>query len=141
MDPGAVDLATASLLTTSPEGGQRLVLQATSTPVVGTTWQLQTTDLPATTAFGFTVIGLSDPSLHDLAFLGMPSCGLRASLDILTAFTVAPGTPSYSWGIGIPANTPLGRPIYATTIVAPDPATNAFGLITSNGIRGLVNGF
>lgn len=36
---------------------------------------------------------------------------------------------------------PLGFPIYTTTVVAPDPATNALGLITSNGIRGLVNGF
>lgn len=51
------------------------------------------------------------------------------------------GTPSCSWSIAIPANVPLGFPIYATTIVAPAPATNAFGLITSNGIRGLVNRF
>lgn len=141
MDPGAVDLATASLLTTSDEGGQRLSLQGTSTPLVGTTWQLRTTDLPATMAFGITVIGLSDPGVNDLAILGMPGCGLRASLDILAAFTVAPGTPTHDWGIGIPANAPLGVSVYATTIVAPDPATNAFGLITSNGIRGRVNGF
>lgn len=141
MDPGAVDLATAPLLTTSPEGGQRLALQGTSTPVTGTTWQLRTTDLPAATLFGITVIGLSDPAVDDLTIVGMPACGLRASLDILTAFTVAPGTPFHDWGIGIPANTPLGLPVFATTIVAPDPATNAFGLITSNGVRGLVNGF
>mgnify|MGYP000440961148 CR=1 FL=1 len=57
------------------------------------------------------------------------------------AFTVPTGTPSYSWSIGIPANTPLGLPVHATTIVAPTPATNPFGLITSNGVRGLVNGF
>jgi hypothetical protein len=141
MDPGAVDLATASLLTTSPEGGQRLSLQGTTTPVVGAMWQLQTTDLPASMAFGIAVIGLSDPGVNDLTILGMPGCGLRASLDILVPFTVAPGAPSYDWGIVVPANAPLGLPIYATTIAAPDPATNAFGLISSNGIRGLVNGF
>jgi len=141
MDPGAVDLATAPLVTTSPEGGQRLSLQGTTTPVVGTTWQLQATDLPVSTAFGIAVIGLSDPGVNDLTILGMPGCGLRAALDILVPFTVAPGAPSYAFGIGIPANAPLGLPIYATTIAAPNPPTNAFGLISSNGIRGLVNGF
>lgn len=141
MDPGSVDLATAALVTASPEGGVPLSLQATSTPVVGTTWLLQTADLPVSTAFGITVIGLSDPGVNDLAIVGMPGCGLRASLDILGAFTVAPGTSFHDWSIGIPANTPLGLPVYATTLVAPDPATNTLGLITSNGIRGLVNGF
>jgi hypothetical protein len=54
---------------------------------------------------------------------------------------VAPGTVFHDWSIGIPANAPLGLPVYATTLVAPNPATNALGLITSNGVRGLVNGF
>jgi hypothetical protein len=141
MDPGSVDLATAPLVTASPEGGVRLSLQATSTPIRGTSWQLRTNDLPASTAFGFTVVGLSDPGWSDLAIVGMPGCGLRASLDILSAFTVAPGTVFHDWSIGIPANAPLGLPVYATTLVAPNPATNALGLITSNGVRGLVNGF
>ncbi len=141
IDPGSVDLATAMLVTADPEGGLPLSLQATSTPVTGSTWQLRTNDLPASTAFGITVIGLSDPGVNDLSIVGMPGCGLRASLDILGAFTVAPGTPFHDWGIGIPANTPLGLPVYATTIVAPNPSTNAFGLTTSNGVRGLVNGF
>lgn len=141
IDPGAVDLATAVLVTADPEGGLPLSLQATSTPVTGTTWQLRTNDLPASTAFGITVIGLSDPGVNDLSIVGMPGCGLRASLDILAAFTVAPGTSFYDWSIGIPATTPLGLSVYATTLVAPNPATNALGLITSNGIRGLVNGF
>ena len=139
-DPGAVDLATAILVTASPEGVP-LSLAGTTTPVLGANWQLQTNGLPAATAFGLTVIGFSDPGLNDLASIGMPGCGLRASLDILTPFAVPAGTPSYSWSIAIPANAPLGFPIYTTTVVAPDPATNALGLITSNGIRGLVNGF
>ena len=139
-DPGSVDLATAMLVTASPEGVP-LSLAGVTAPVLGTNWQLQTNGLPASTAFGITVIGLSDPAVNDLTIVGMPGCGLRAALDILTAFTVPTGTPSYSWSIGIPANTPLGLPVYATTIVAPNPATNPFGLITSNGVRGLVNGF
>ncbi len=110
-------------------------------PVVGTNWQLQTNGLPAATAFGLTVIGLSDPGVNDLASIGMPGCGLRASLDILAAFTVPEGTPSCSWSIAIPANAPFGVQVYATTVVAPNPATNALGLVTSNGIRGTVNGF
>lgn len=139
-DPGSVDLATAMLVTASPEGVP-LSLAGVTAPVLGTNWQLQTNGLPASTAFGITVIGLSDPAVNDLTIVGMPGCGLRAALDILTAFTVPTGTPSYSWSIGIPANTPLGLPVHATTIVAPTPATNPFGLITSNGVRGLVNGF
>ena len=139
-DPGAVDLATAMLVTASPEGVP-LSLAGTTTPVLGANWQLQANGLPAATAFGLTVIGLSDAGLNDLASIGMPGCDLRASLDILAPFAVPAGTPSYSWSIAIPANAPLGFPIYTTTVVAPAPATNALGLITSNGIRGLVNGF
>ena len=140
LDPGSVDLATATLVSVNPEGVP-LSLAGVTAPVLGTNWQLQTNGLPATTAFGITVIGLSDPGVDDLAGIGMPGCGLRASLDILSAFVVPPGTTTYPWSIGIPANTPLGLPVLATTIVATNPATNAFGLITSNGVRGLVNGF
>jgi hypothetical protein len=139
-DPGAVDLATAILVTASPEGVP-LSLAGTTAPVLGTSWQLQTNGLPAATAFGLTVIGFSDPGLNDLGSIGMPGCGLRASLDILTPFAVPAGTPSYSWSIAIPANAPLGFPLYATTVAAPNPATNVLGLITSNGIRGFVSGF
>jgi hypothetical protein len=139
-DPGPVDLATATLVAASPEGVP-LSLAGITAPVRGTSWQLQTNGLPAATASGITVIGFSDPGVNDLAVLGMPGCGQRASRDILAAFTVPAGTPSYSWRIAIPANAPHGFPIYATTVVAPNPSTNAFGLIMSNGIRGLVNGF
>ena len=140
MDPGAVDIAIATLVSVNPEGVPPSLAGLTA-PVIGANWQLQTNDLPATTAFGITVIGLSDPGVDDLAVIGMPGCGLRAALDILSPFVLAPGTPTYPWSITIPANTPFGLPVFATTIVATNPATNAFGFITSNGVRGLVNGF
>lgn len=140
LDPGAIDLTTAGIVTASPEGVP-LSLQALSPPIAGQSWMLLSGDLPLTTAFGFTVIGFTDPGIDDLSSIGLPGCGLRASLDILTAFTVPYGAPVHPWSIAVPANTAFGLQVFATTIVATNPPTNALGLVTSNGIRGVVNGF
>nr|MCU0867791.1 hypothetical protein [Planctomycetota bacterium] len=140
LDPSPIDLATAGIVTASPEGVP-LSLTALNTPIAGQSWMLLSGDLPLTTAFGFTVIGFTDPGIDDLTSIGLPGCGLRASLDVLTAFTVPYGAPVHPWSITVPANTPFGLQVFATTIVATNPATNALGLVTSNGIRGVVNGF
>ncbi len=137
-DPGSVNLGTTTLVTASPESAA-LSLTALSTPVTNTNWHLRTGNLPSITAFGITVVGLSDPGVDDLAVIGMPNCGLRASLDILGAFLPSPGATQHDWSLFVPDDvTLLGVPVHATTIVATNPATNAFGLVTTNGIRGTI---
>jgi hypothetical protein len=135
-DPGSVNLATATLLTQSPEV-LPLALAATSRPIIGTSWGMSTTNIPAPTLV-VEIIGLSDPGINDLFFIGMPGCGLRANLDLLNA-AVAAG-PTHAWSFGIPNNVALlNLHLYATS--AAFAPVNPFGAISSNGIDGLMGDY
>ena len=140
-DPGSVNLATAHLVTANPENVP-LSLSALNTPIRGTPWFLQTDHLPRTTVWGITIIGLGDPGIDDLASIGMPNCGLRATLDMLGTFVPAYGQPYWQWSLSLPNdNNLIGLQIRASSAVATNPATNAFGMVTSNGVRGTVGYF
>ncbi len=137
-DPGSVNLAAATLVAGRQVAG--LGLSAVSRPVLGTAWNLRVDDIPPTAVLGVEVLGLSDPGLLDLAFLGLPGCGLRASLDLLRPFAGS-GT-SHSYGVGIPSAASLvGVSIYAASAVFSNPPATAFGAITSNAVIGRVGDF
>jgi hypothetical protein len=141
-NPGSITLATASaaqLLTTNPEV-LPLALAGGTRPVTGTNWNLDVSNIPATGVLGVDVFGISDPGINDLFFLGAPGCGLRASLDVTSTYFVAGATRTYS--LPIPNNPVLsGFSLYTTTAVFQNPAVNALGAITSNGIQGTVGTF
>lgn len=139
LDPGSIDFATAPLFTSSPEQTP-LALSPLTRPVLGTSWMLQDDFLPANTTFGVHVLGFTDPGIDDLAVIGMPGCGLRASLDVIAPYLPIQGV-SVPWGLAIPLNSSLaGLSLYATTAVAQSPATNSFGFVTGNGVRGVLGG-
>lgn len=139
LDPGSIDFATAPLFTTSPEQTP-LTLTPLTRPVLGTSWMFQAENLPSNTSMGVHVIGFSDPGIDDLTGAGLPGCGLRASLDGIALYSPIGGV-SPPWGISIPLNYSLaGLSLYATTAVAQLPATNAYGYITANGVRGILGG-
>jgi hypothetical protein len=97
-------------------------------------------NIPATGVVGVTILGLTDPAIPDLAFLGLPGCGLRASLDLLGAFLVS--GPTQPFTVPIPNNTNIiGIDLFASTAVFQAPPINAFGAITGNGIRGSIGNF
>lgn len=138
-DPGAIDLALATpaeLLVADPEITP-LLLTATTRPVIGTSWNLTLSNVPATGVLGVDVFGLADPGLDDLFFLGMPGCGLRSTLDITGAWLVSGSTHNYS--LVLP-NDPsfINLHIFTTSAVFQVPPINTFGAITANGIDGLV---
>ena len=141
-DPGSITLATASgsqLFTSAPES-LPLALAASTRPVINTSWNLTTSNVPATGLLGVDVFGLGDPGINDLFFLGMPGCGLRASLDILFAWPVAGATHAYS--LGLPNNPSLVNVhVFTTSAVFQVPPVNTFGAITSNGIDGKIGDF
>ena len=138
-DPGSIDLASAPLFTTSPELTP-LTLTPLTRPVVGTSWMFLTEHIPANATLGVHVIGFTDPGIDDLTGAGLPGCGLRASLDGIALYMPTPGVAS-PWGISIPLNYSLaGLSLYATTAVAQTPATNAYGYVTGNGVRGILGG-
>jgi hypothetical protein len=58
---------------------------------------------------------------------------------------IAPYLPvqgvSMPWGVAIPPNGSLaGLSLDATTAVAQTPATNGLGVVTGNGLRGILGG-
>ncbi|MEZ6036198.1 MAG: hypothetical protein R3F29_01870 [Planctomycetota bacterium] len=113
-----------------------LTLAAVSRPVLGTAWTLQTSQIPANGVLGVEVLGVSNPAIADLGFLGMPGCGLYSGLDSLNPWIVS-GT-THSWSLAIPVSTAfLNVPFFASSAVFQVPATNAFGAITSNGVAGI----
>lgn len=136
LNPGSTDLsALAGAIVLGAVDQAPLTVAATSRPVTGTNWGLSVNAIPASGTFGVTVIGLSDPGINDLAFLGMPGCGLRASLDVMSAFIVSGS--SHAYAVPVPSNPALiGFDVYSTAAVFQNPPSNAFGAITANGVKG-----
>ncbi len=138
LDPLNSDLsALGSISLAGADGPPAMSVVATSRPVTGTTWSLQVNDIPAGAALGVEVLGLTDPGIDDLTVIGMPGCGLRAALDVLTTFVPAGSTHTY--GLAVPANPALiGFEVFTTDGMFVNPPPNAFGAVSANGVRGVV---
>jgi hypothetical protein len=129
--------ATPATNTTIGAGCGGLTLAANTTPVLGTSWDLTLGGVPANGTIGVEIFGFADPGINDLAAIGLPGCGLRASLDFLNPFLV--GGPSHAYSLLLPANASLiGNHVFATGAVFQNPPANPFGAITANGIDGLL---
>ncbi|MEO6597833.1 MAG: hypothetical protein ABIP94_24060, partial [Planctomycetota bacterium] len=138
LNPGSIDLsATGSLVLTAIDGPPAIAVVAGSRPVTGATWTLNVVNQPVGSTIGVEILGVSDPGLNNLSFLGLPGCGLRASLDAINAY-IASG-PTHSFGLAVPANPVLiGFVVYATAAMFVSPPPNAFGAVTANAVRGTV---
>jgi hypothetical protein len=139
-NPGSVDISVAlgaGAISTFGVDLLPLSLVSLSRPVTSTTWNLSTVNIPATGLIGVEILGMSNPGIPDLGFLGMPTCGLYASLDFLNVFPVL--GVSHNWGLAIPASPILVNVhVYATSAVFQVPPVNAFGAIVSNGQDGKI---
>ncbi|MFN7670277.1 MAG: hypothetical protein ACK5S5_07495 [Planctomycetota bacterium] len=138
-DAGPLTLATASpaqLRTQDPEI-LPLALTGVTRPITGAPWSLRLANVPANAIAGLDVFGLHDPALVDLAFLGAPGCGLRASPDVLLAWPIAGASRTFS--LAIPNSTALWNlRVFASSVVFQSPPANALGLVVSNGLRGTI---
>ena len=136
-NPGSTDLSALSALNLGGSDVLPLTLAASSRPLTGTNWDLSVSNVPAAGVIGIDVFGVTDPGINDLFFLGAPGCGLRASLDVTNAWFVAGATHTYS--LSIPNNLALlNFNLFTTSAVLPVPAPNALGVITANGVNGMV---
>ena len=106
---------------------------ASARPILGTTIGLDTTDVPASSILGATILGVTQfhPGI-DLTFLGMPQCAAYASLDVFA--TAIPSTPSFSYPLSIPNNLALVGLHFYTQGIALVMGLNPFGFISSNGV-------
>jgi hypothetical protein len=140
LNPGSTDLSALSSIVTAANDVAPLGLAASTRPVTNTSWNLAVNSIPATGLLGVDVFGLADPGINDLFFLGAPGCGLRASLDVTSAWFAAGATHTYS--LPIPNNPALGGlNLYTTSAVFQFPPVNALGAITANAVKGTIGTF
>jgi hypothetical protein len=129
-DPGSIDLSATTLVSTSDPETLPLTLTASTRPVLGTNWDLAVSN---SALLDLIILGTTDPNISDLFFIGMPGCGLRASLDlIVTGSTVS---------LAVPNTTSLSGASLFANAASIAPGANAFGFISSNGIQGLIGDF
>lgn len=140
LDPGSLDLSMALPVTLSGDV-TALALQVAPAPVLGTTLTYTTSHIGPTAILAVQMLSLGqiEPGI-DLASLGAPGC--FQLLDTTSAAIVwLSGSPTTTYALPIPnALGLLGLPVYSQS-AAMDLAANALGLVTSNGLRSLVNSF
>jgi hypothetical protein len=137
-DTGSRNLTTLALNSFITHGGTSagLTLDVDVLPRVGTTINLVTTNIPATTQATAVVVAFSAvvPGL-ELTFLGMPGCYQNVALAGSTTLGLLLTSPSGSLPLSIP-NQPvyLGYQVFSQS-VAFVSGFNAFGALGSNGVR------
>lgn len=138
LDPGNRDLSATLPLSFTTVGidNPGLTLTASTRPLLGGTWTQTVGNVPANATLGVDVIGFTDPGVDDLTFLGMPGCGLRSSLEVISPW--GPIGSTHTFQIGVPANLALLNGHLYTTAAVFVPGVNAFGAISANGIDGLL---
>jgi hypothetical protein len=140
-DGGAIDIsaALAPSFALPAVDGLPLTVTPVTRPILGTGWSMDVTQYPATSTLGVDILGFTDPGIDDLTSIGMPTCGLRASLESVSLWT--PFGTTHTYTIGIPnVPTVVGLHLYTTSAVFV-PGSNAFGAITGNGIDGHIGDF
>jgi hypothetical protein len=133
-DPGNRDISATlgtpwSLCAAS---GAPVALNASARPIVGTTVNLTTTNIPNGTLLGLLILSTTqyNPGL-DLTGLGMPGCELYLALDVLSTFPT-PGGASVPYSVpNVPALAGVVLMAQSATLT---PGINAFGFATSNGV-------
>jgi len=141
-DPGATDISAnlnAGITVCSSAGTSisDIALGASDRPVIGTTIDLITTNVPLTSIGGLSVLSLTAlPGGVDLTFLGMTGCFLYQDLTIVDSFAVSGGSGQRSFVF--PNNPALSGTVLLNQSAILDLGINAFNIATSNGLALLI---
>ena len=141
LDPGNRDLTATMPFVTAPDLVVPDVLLSTSArPVLGTTINLTTANVPAAGLLGIQFLSFTklDPGF-DLGGLGMPGCALYQSMDVALTFPLAGGAGSQPFPI--PNNLAFIGLVVAAQSGALVPPANPLGLLSSNGVELLLDVF
>jgi hypothetical protein len=139
-DPGSMDISAALPLSYNAAvfAVTPLAFASSARPVLGTTINLNSSNIPSAGVIGLTILGMTEFTAGiDLSFLGMPTCSLYASLDVTAGFIPALGTGSTPFPL--PAVPSLAGTIVLSQSTVLVPGINPFGFITSNGVRLILN--
>lgn len=134
----AVGYATKTAFGTGCNAANPLTLDANARPVLGTTISLDTTNIPAGSPLGSTLFGLTEfPNGISLAGIGMPGCFQYITGDAVAIFTPAGASGSTSYVL--PNNTLFAGVIISTQSAVLAPGANPLGVLSSNGLRLLLD--
>ena len=139
-DPGSIDISgslNGSVSVCDATGTPDVALGASARPVLGTSIDLITTNIPLASVGGLSILSITPiPGGLDLAFLGMPGCVAYQGLDVIDLFTVGGGTGQRAFSF--PNNPSLsGAHVYNQSAVMV-LGINPFNIVTSNGLDLLV---
>jgi hypothetical protein len=136
-DPGSWDisanLAAGLALCSGPV--PNLALAASARPIMGTTINLNTANIPAGSTVGLSILSLTQHALPgiDLGPSGMPGCRLYCGLDVMNAFLLGGASASVPFTVpNVPSASGL---VIMNQSAILRPASNAFGAITSNALQ------
>lgn len=134
IDPGNRDIS-ATLTGTFLAGRdiRALALAASARPIVNTSINLVTTNVPAISGVGATILSFTqhNPGI-DLTSLGMPGCFQYVNLDTSVVFLPSAGSGTYAFGI---PNNPSYSGVHVYTQSAAFAAgVNPLGVLSSNGV-------
>ena len=112
-----------------------LALTASARPIMGSTINLTTANIPSGAAIGISILSLTQYPApgFDLGLLGMPGCQLYAGLDVLNTFVIGGATQAVPFPVPNVAGA-SGTVIMNQSAVL-KPGVNAFGAITSNALQ------
>jgi hypothetical protein len=134
LDAGNRDLSATFPFSTQPVDNAPLLLDMSGRPLLGTSPNMVTGQIPTGTALGAVIFSFTqhDPGLS-LAPFGMAGCSQFVGLDTTVIAPMA--APSANLAFAIPSTTTLnGVLIYAQSATF-SPGLNPLGVITSNGLR------
>ena len=131
-DPGNTDISAAMPFTTATGQQPLLLSQQSSSPVIGTTYQLRVSQQPSTAIACFLILGFNQLNVP-LAGLGMPGCTQYLSLDSTTFFPVTGGATLPT--LNLPNAPSLAGYTVFSQAAEFAPGVNPFGVAASNGGR------
>jgi hypothetical protein len=135
-DPGSMNISAALPGTYNAEvfAQTGIAHAASARPVLGTTINLVTSNVPAAGLIGIDILGTTQfsPGI-DLTPLGMPTCNLYTSLDATPSVALVAGSCSLT--LPIPNSPGLAGALIYSQGAAFVPGINPFGFLTSNGVR------
>ena len=142
-DPGSINIATALATPFSLCGSNSagLALNASARPILGTTINLTTSNMPTGTVLGTLILSFTqyNPGLNLTTYvlpgggtIQMPGCELYAALDVLLQFAT-PGSVA-AVPLLMPSAPSLAGTLFIGQSATMTPGYNPFGFLTSNGV-------
>ena len=135
-NPGSsnLQLVAGSGIGVCTNAAPEMKLGVSAQPVLGTTFDLETSEIPPGTLFGLAFLSTTPvvPAV-DLTFFGLPGCQLYQDVDLALLWVQVGNIGPVSWQL--PNNPVLAGYVVYSQSASLTPGINAFGMAVSNGLK------